>query len=159
MKPVTTICLLVCLGVGSAFAEDTSTREIDRDVWSVVSRTVVESDIEGMAAVYHSDAVLVAESGTVPIAEQLAKWGQDMVDDKRDGTSASVSFRFTRRQDDGKTAFEAGMFKYTATASSGAETSYRVPFEALLVKKNGKWLILMERQLEAADEAAWTALE
>ena len=64
MKPVTTICLLVCLGVGSAFAEGTSTREIDRDVWSVVSRTVVESDIEGMAAVYHSDAVLVAESGT-----------------------------------------------------------------------------------------------
>ena len=159
MKPVTTICFLVCLSVGSAFAEGTSTREIDRDVWSVVSRTVVESDIEGMAAIYHADAVLVANSGTVPIAEQLAKWGQDMEDAKRDGTSASVSFRFTSRQDDKKTAFETGMFKYTVTAPSGTETSYYVPFEQLLVKKGGKWLILMERQLEAADEAAWAALE
>ena len=159
MNPVTTICLLTCLSVGSVFAEDTTTREIDRDVWSVVSRTVVESDIEGMAAVYHSDAVLVAESGTVPIAEQLAKWGRDMEDAKRDGTSAIVSFRFTSRQDDKATAFETGMFKYTATVPSGAQTSYYVPFEALLVKKGKKWLILMERQLEAADEAAWAALE
>lgn len=158
MRPVTTICLLVCFSVGSAFAEDTTPREIDQDVWSVVSRTVVDSDIEGMAAIYHADAVLVANSGTVPIAEQLAKWGQDMEDAKRDGTSASVSFRFTSRQDDKETAFETGMFKYTATASSGTDASYYVLFEALLVKKGGKWLILMERQLEAADEAAWAAL-
>ncbi len=159
MQPVTTICLLTCLSVSSAFADGTTTREIDRDVWSVVSRTVVESDIEGMAATYHPDAVLVGDSGTVPIAEQLAKWGQDMEEAKRAETSASVSFRFTSRQDDKKTAFETGMFKYTVTTPSGAETSYYVPFEQLLVKKGGKWLILMERQLEAADEAAWAALE
>jgi len=159
MKPVTTICLLIYLSVGSAAANGTSTREIDRDVWSVVSRTVVESDIEGMAATYHSDAVLVGGNGTVPIAEQLAKWGQDMEEAKRAGTSARVSFRFTSRQDDKETAFETGMFKYITTAASGEETSYRVPFEALLVKNGGKWLILMERQLEAVDEAAWATLE
>ena len=157
MKPVITICLLVCLS-GSVFADGTTTGEIDRDVWSVISRTVAESDIEGMAAIYHSDAVLVGDSGTVPIAEQLAKWGQDMEAARRDAMSASVSFRFTSRQDDKKTAFESGMFKYTVTAPSGAETSYRVPFEALLVNKDGKWLMLMERQLETADEAAWAAL-
>ena len=47
---------------------------------------------------------------------------------------------------------------YCVTAPSGEETSYYVPFEQLLVKKDGKWLILMERQLEAGDEAAWAAL-
>ncbi len=159
MKHVTTICLLICLSVGSAFADGTTSREIDRDVWSVISLTVVESDIKGMAATYHPDAVLVGDSGAVPIAEQLAKWGRDMEEAKNDGSSASVSFRFTSRQDDRTTAFETGMFKYTVTAASGAETSYYVPFEQLLVKKGGKWLILMERQLEAADEAAWAALE
>ena len=157
MKPVTTICLLICLS-GSVFADGTTTGEIDRDVWSVISRTVAESDIEGMAAIYHSDAVLVGDSGTVPIAEQLAKWGQDMEAARRDATRASVSFRFTSRQDDKKTAFETGMFKYTVTTPSGEETSYYVPFEQLLVKKGAKWLILMERQLEAADEATWAAL-
>jgi hypothetical protein len=111
-----------------------------------------------MAAIYHPDAVLVGDNGTVPIAEQLARWGRDMEAAKREGKSASVAFRFTARQDDRKTAFETGMFKYSVTAPSGEETSYYVPFEQLLVKKDGKWLILMERQLEAADEAAWAAL-
>jgi hypothetical protein len=30
--------------------------------------------------------------------------------------------------------------------------------EALLVKTGGKWRMIMERQLEAVDEAAWNAL-
>ncbi len=159
MRRTTTICLLICFSIGSVFADGTTTREIDRDVWSVVSRTVVEADIEGLAATYHLDAVFVGADGTVSIAEELAKWGRDMEEAKLAGTSASVSFRFTGRQNDKTTAFETGMFKYTVTAPSGEETSYRVPFEALLVKKDGKWLMLMERQLGAADEAAWVALE
>lgn len=158
MKPLTAVCLAICFAVGSAIAEDMSTAQIDRDVWSVVSRTVVEADIEGMAATYHPDAVLVSNNGTVPIADQLAKWGRDMVEAEKVGTTARVSFRFTSRQDGEQTAFETGMFKYTSTTASGEETSYRVPFEALLVKKDGKWLMLMERQLGAADEAAWAAL-
>ena len=159
MRSATTICLLMFLSIGSVLADDTTAGDIDQDVWSVVSKTVVEADIEGMTATYHPDAVFVAESGTVSIAEQLAKWGRDMEEEKVAGTSATVSFRFTNRQDDDATAFETGMFKYTVTAPSGEETSYRVPFEALLVKQGGKWLILMERQLGSADEDAWAALK
>ena len=159
MRLVTATCILICLSIGSVFADGTTSEEIDQDVWSVVSRTVVEADIEGMAATYHPDAVFVSENGTVAIAKQLAKWGRDMVEAEKAGTSATVSFRFTRRQNDDQTAFETGMFKYISTTSSGEATAYRVPFEALLVKKDGRWLILMERQLGTADEAAWSALE
>jgi uncharacterized protein (TIGR02246 family) len=158
MKPVTA-CVLICLTIGSALAGGTTTPEIDRDVWSVVSRTVAESDIAGMAATYHSDAVLVGRDGTVPIAEQLAKWGRDMKEAQGAGTRASVAFRFASRQDGEKTAFETGIFKYSVTDPSGTATSSYVAFEGLLVKKDGKWLMLMERQLEAVDEAAWAALE
>ena len=159
MRSGTIIYFLIFLSIGSVFADGTTAGDIDQDVWSVVSKTVVEADIEGMAATYHPDAVFVAGSGTVSIAEQLAKWGRDMEEARVAGTSATVSFRFTSRQDDDATAFETGMFKYTVTAPSGEETSYRVPFEVLLVKQRGKWLILMERQLGSADEAAWAALE
>ena len=62
-------------------------------MYKAQARTVAEGDIEGMAALYHSDAVLVVNSRTVPIAEQLAKWGQDMEEAKRNGSTASVSFR------------------------------------------------------------------
>ena len=158
MRSVITRCLLLCCAAGPVLAGDTSA-EIDRDVWSVISRTVVESDIEGMAATYHPDAVFVSERGTVAIADQLDKWGRDMVDMKQAGTTAKVAFRLIRRQDDERTAFETGMFKYTSTTKSGDPTSYRIPFEALLVKKDGRWLIVMERQHAAVDEAAWAALE
>ena len=158
MRSIAMVCLLIGL-CGSVFADDMISSKIDEDVWSVVSRTVVEDDIDGMAALYHADGVLVGRNGTVPIVDQLAKWGQDMVEAKRAGTTATVAFRFTERRDDERAAFERGMFKYTATTSAGEESSYHVPIEALLVKKDGKWLIVMERQLEAADEAAWAALE
>jgi uncharacterized protein (TIGR02246 family) len=159
MRVITTACLLICFGPGSSFAGDRTTRMIDRDVWSVVSRTVAESDIVGMANTYHPDAVLVGEDGTVPIAEQLTKWGRDMQEARQAGTTASVSFRFTSRRDDKKTAFEAGIFKYSVTGPSGEQTSSYIRFEALLVKKGGKWLTVMERQLGAVDEATWAAVK
>jgi uncharacterized protein (TIGR02246 family) len=124
-------------------------------VWAVVSAAVAAHDLEAMAAVYHPDAVVVSERGTAAIADQLIDWGEGMARARAAGTSASVSFRFARRQAWETTAFETGMFKYTELAGDGTETSSYVPFEALLVKKDGKWLLLMERQLEASDERVW----
>ena len=48
--------------------------------------------------------------------------------------------------------------RYAATGADGVEQPRFVPFEALHVKKAGRWLMLSERQLDAADEAAWDAL-
>jgi uncharacterized protein (TIGR02246 family) len=161
MKTFSMVCVLICLG-GIVVAQETSTAEIDRQVWSAVTRTVVEDDIDGMAALYHPDGVFVSGGGTVRTTDQLAKWGRDMEEAKRVGTRATVSFRFAERQDGETTAFESGMFKYTSTTASGEESSYHVPFEALLVKKGGKWLIVMERQMQLSDEAAiaaWASLE
>lgn len=132
--------------------------EIDAAVWEVISATVAAADIEGMAAIYHPDAVLVSSKGTVAIADQLVKWGEGMGQQRLEGQSASVSFRFASRQDDAETAFERGIFRYAETSKEGVEQPVFVPFEALLVKKNGRWLFVMERQLEATDESAWNAL-
>jgi hypothetical protein len=111
-----------------------------------------------MGAIYHPDAVLVTAQGTMPIAQALAGWGQSMEAMKRDGSRASVAFRFSLRQDGAETAFESGMFNYAVTDSAGATTRYIVPFEALLVRRDARWLIVMERQLAAADESAWNAM-
>jgi hypothetical protein len=43
-------------------------------------------------------------------------------------------------------------------AQSGEEKAVYVEFETLLVKRDGKWLIIMERQLDDVDPAAWAAL-
>ena len=132
--------------------------EIDATVWNVISATVAANDLEGMAATYHEDAVLVSSRGTVAIADQLSKWGEGMERIRAEGRSARVAFRFSSRQDDEATAFERGIFRYAETDADGVERPLFIPFEALLVKKGGSWLIIMERQLEATDERAWEAL-
>jgi ketosteroid isomerase-like protein len=158
LRALTAATLVAWAAPLSAQGTASSSGAIDAQVWTVISTTVVEHDIAGMAATYHPDAVLVSSQGTMPIARVLAGWGQSMEAMKANGSRASVAFRFALRQDDAETAFESGMFNYAVIDSAGATTRYIVPFEALLVRKDGRWLMVMERQLAATDEAAWNAM-
>ena len=158
------IALLIALTLGptSEFrrpvAVQPSSAAIDADVWKPVAASVVNRDITAMGRVYHPDAVLVSNTGTQPLRAALAGWGQGMVEEKAKGNRATVEFRFTKRQDGAETAFETGIFKYTVFDKAGVATpSYR-QLETLLVKHQGRWVIIMERQLDAVTEAAWNAL-
>lgn len=126
--------------------------------WAEVARTVVEGDFEGYATLYHPDAVLVmVGSGTVPISGALETWKQGF-DDTREGRAvAGVEFRLTERLNDGSTAHETGMFRYTFESEGGDQQVALVHFEALLVKKDGKWLMVMEYQKEPATAEEWKA--
>ena len=75
-----------------------------------------------------------------------------------EGASASVAFRFTQRLHDEVTAHETGIFRYANTPSGGTERVALVHFDALLVKKNGKWLMLMEYQRQRATQQEWDNL-
>lgn len=128
--------------------------------WAELSRTVVEGDFEGYSVLYHPDAVLVAGgSGTYPIAAALAGWKQGF-DDTRDGKAvAGVEFRFTERLNDGTTAHDTGMFRYTIDPEDGDGAVALIHFEALLVKKDGRWLMVMEYQKGQATDEEWVAAE
>ena len=141
-----------------AMAAAQSTAEIDRQVWQAVAASAANHDIVAMGRVYHPAAVLVSNTGTTPIAAALERWGKDMVTARANGSKASVAFRFTRRQDDATTAFEAGAFRYATPDKAGVETPGYVRFEALLVKTPDGWRMVMERQLDALTEAQWNAL-
>jgi ketosteroid isomerase-like protein len=142
-----------------AAAPASSTRDIDNDVWSVFVATVAADDIVRMGEVYYPNAVLVTPRETSPIKETLERWGKDMVAAKAKGSSATVEFRFSKRQDGATTAFEAGIFKYTVIEKSGAQTPKFYPFEQLLAKANGKWRVLMERQFAEVTQAEWDKLK
>ena len=145
-------------GTTGATANTSSSHDIDVDVWSVFVATVAADDIVRMGEVYLPNAVLVGPQGTKAIKEALEGWGRDMAAAKAKGTRATVEFRFVRRQDDATTAFETGMFKYTVIEKSGASSSKVYPFEQLLVKTNGKWRVLMERQFAEVTQDAWDKL-
>jgi hypothetical protein len=135
-----------------------SARDIDREIWSAFVATVAADDIVGMGRAYFPEAVLVTPAGTSAIKDTLERWGRDMVAAKARGDRATVEFRFSRRQDDSTTAFESGIFKYTVIAKSGVSTPKFYPFEELLVKTNGKWRVLMERQFAQVTQVEWDKL-
>lgn len=134
------------------------TTDIDQQVWQAGAKSVVDHDIVAMSRVYHPAAVLVSQKGTTPIADALARWGRDTVTAKKDGVRAFVEFRFTTRQDDATTAFEAGAFRYGTIDKAGVSKPSYVRFEALLVKTSAGWQMVMERQLAAITESEWNAL-
>jgi ketosteroid isomerase-like protein len=150
--------VVVVIASAAQTSTASSAHEIDRDIWSVFVATVAADDIVGMGRAYFPDAVLVSPKGTRPIKDTLEGWGRDMVAAKARGDKATVAFRFSRRQDDTTTAFEAGIFKYTVIAKSGESTPKFYPFEELLVKTNGKWRVLMERQFALVTQDAWDKL-
>ncbi|BCX46298.1 hypothetical protein HAHE_02060 [Haloferula helveola] len=129
--------------------------------WAEVSRAVNTGDFEAYKATCHPEAVLVSGSKKVsyPLSQALARWRQEFIDTKAGLIKASVDFRFAHRYGDAKTAHESGVFLYTQQKQGGEPVSEYVAFEALLVKGDDGWKILMEYQKEAVTEADWKALE
>jgi len=148
----------------AALAQDTGTASAGPDraailaeldaYWAEVSRTVAEGDFEGYAATYHDDAVLVSGAGGVsyPITTALSGWKPDFDRTKQGDVSVSVSFQFTERLIGATTAHESGLFRYRMDAPDGDPIDATVHFEALLIKKDGRWLMLMERQMQPGSE-------
>lgn len=150
--------LLVLSLVLPPLAGAQTSAELD-GVWAEMSRTVAEGDFEGYAALYHPDAVLVSlgSSTSYPIADALAGWKQGFDDTRAGKAKAGVSLRFTQRLHDESTAHETGIFRYTFEPEDGDGIVALVHFESLLVKKDGRWLMLMEYQKQPATAAEWEA--
>ena len=153
-----------CMPVLQQHLED-STRiaELDR-YWAELSRTVREGDLEGMGAVYHSDAVIVfaidENKASIPISLALERWKPGVLDTKQGKAVSNVEFRFSQRIGDETTAHETGIFHYTSIYDSGKTVvEYFTHFEMLLVKRNNRWYGLMEYQKSRATSEEWDALE
>jgi len=132
--------------------------------WAEVSRTVNEGDFEGYKATYHKDAVVVFTTGknktSVSIAEALQHWKQGFMDTKTGKTQNSVDFRFSQRIGSETTAHETGIFAYQSTkGTADANQKHFVHFDALLVKRDKAWLLVMEYQKSKATEEEWNSLE
>jgi len=134
------------------------------EYWKELSRTVTEGDFEGYSTAYHQDAVVIfatrENKTSVPLAKALAGWKQGFADTKSGKNKSGVAFRFSQRIGDDTTAHETGIFNYWTSDISGEnKQQVAVHFEMLLVKKDGKWLGLMEYQKQPATPEEWDNLE
>jgi hypothetical protein len=95
---------------------------------------------------------------TSPLADALKRWKKEFDATRSGGMKASVTFKFSRRLGDATTAHETGMFLYSATGADGKETREYIHFEGLLVKRDGRWKILMEYQKSKGTREEFEAL-
>lgn len=131
--------------------------------YSNLSKTVAEGDLDEYAKAYHKDAVVIfafdENKISLPIANALAGWKQLFVDTKKGKSISNVEFRFSQRIINETTAHDTGVFVYTTSNSDGSnKVEYPTHFEMLLVKKNNKWLGIMEYQKSKATKEEWNAL-
>ncbi len=143
-----------------ADVEEARLRELDA-YWGEVSRAVHEGDFESYKAASHPDAVLIAESKCLsqPYPVALERWRKDFDAAREGSVDATVEFRFSKRFGDQTTARETGMFRYTSRQPDGGTTSECVHLDALLVKRDGAWKILVENQTATGTEAEWEGLK
>jgi len=152
--------LVGCLSLNLSADEGTRLKELNT-YWEEVSRTVNEGDFEDYKATCHPDGILIAGSKKTSylLSEALKKWKANFTKTKNGTLKASVEFRFSRRWGDDKTAHETGMFRYTETNQQGITSVDYIHLIALLVKKDGKWKIMMENQASKGTIEDWHKLK
>ncbi|WOH39121.1 nuclear transport factor 2 family protein [Thalassotalea fonticola] len=144
----------------SAFANENTLAELD-SAWAEMERAVMAGDFDAYQAAYHDDAVLVSgfSNTSYPIATAMKRWQQGFDDTKAGKVTVALQFKLSKRFHDDTTAHETGMFRYATTDENGKEDVFIAHMSALLVKKSGKWLMMMEYQKSKATEAQWLALK
>ena len=161
MKAILAFLLLfpLLLLAGEEAPQEQRVKQLDA-YWAEVSRAVAAGDFAGYAATCDAEGVLVSgvKKSCTPLAEALKRWKKDFDATKSGEMKASVQFKFSQRLNDGTTAHETGIFLYTATGADGKETRAYVHFEALLLKREDGWKIVMEYQKANATEAEFDAL-
>ncbi|MEX0599219.1 MAG: hypothetical protein WD205_01170 [Rhodothermales bacterium] len=144
----------LAFGAPPAASQDPIEAELDA-FWATVVSSVENWDIDAQVATYHPDAISVrgdeSSYGTRLIADGFAE--------VRDSASVSIdatfAVRFSLRVHDQTTAHEVGIYRFHA---EGQEPFYG-GIESYLVKKDGRWLILVEiMRREGLSQAAWDAL-
>ena len=127
--------------------------------WLRVSQAVKTGDLEAYRATCPPDGVLVSGKNAKSelLSQALIRWGKEFADTKAGKMKARVEFRFSKRIRGKDTAHETGIFLYSSQRVGQEWKRDYVHFEALLVKKKGKWKILMEFQKSLATKAEWSS--
>jgi len=160
MQPLITFIFLGLLSPLVLAAEKSNRLEELDAFWKKISLSVKEGDLASYRNSCHRDAVLVTgvKKKSYPLEQALKRWKTEF-DATRDGEiNATVVFRFSHRYGDKSTAHEKGMFVYSSQKPGEEWKRDYIHFEGLLVKKNGRWLMMMEYQKSVGTKEEWNKL-
>ena len=139
-----------------SFAEINIIEELDRS-WISMKRSIKNGDFRKFKTMYHRDAIMVngIKDSTYSIRNAFDGWEQGFKDTRAGAIDADLELKFSRRIFDNYTAHETGIFHYYTINESGEITDSFIHFEALWIKKQNKWFMIMENQISRASKSEW----
>ena len=152
--------LIGILLVQFSFAEINIIEELDRS-WISMKRSIKNGDFRQFKTMYHRDAIMVngIKDSTYSIRNAFDTWEQGFKDTKAGTIDADLELKFSRRIFDNDTAHETGIFHYYTINESGKSTDSFIHFEALWIKKQNRWFMLMENQISRASKSEWESFK
>ena len=138
-----------------SYAEQTQTTD---DMYRALIKSVKDNDFSLMASLYHPDAVIVSKDKNELASKALIRWETEGQKLHAEGGYASLQMRFKNRVTTQGSSFESGIYHYRTVDQNRKVTDYYAHFEDLNVLKDGKWLIMMERNVKQATSAEFERL-
>jgi hypothetical protein len=156
--------LLLSVFAGHPLAAQVDPVAIELDAfWADVSRTVAEGDFERMQATYHPDGIWEgvnpANSRIQSLSAPFPGANEGFAKTRAGLQVPGLEFRFSSRLHDSTTAHEIGMVHYWVTPKDSARRDSYGLLDSYLVKKDGRWMILVEIQRWGMSKEEWEALE
>ena len=160
MKRLYKIFTLI-LTLSNITAQETSVALEIETAWEKLKKTISKGDFNSFKSVYHQDAIFVNGilKKSYPIKNAFDGWKQGFDDTKSGIISAHLDVRFSQRLYDNFSAHETGIFHYYTINKEGKQSDSYVHFESLWIKKNNKWLMIMEYQKSKTEKDEWNELE
>lgn len=152
LKFLFSILFIVMIAITSVNAAETD------NMYRAIVESVEINDFSLMAAQYHQDAVVVSKGKTELAASAIKRW--KIAGDKlyAKGGKATVEMRFKERTINKYSAYETGIYHYKTIDSNNKTVSFYGHFADLSVKKNNKWLVFMERNVNKATATEFNEL-
>ena len=158
------VLFLIIVSIASttptAQEDDSERRQELNAYWALVSKAVREGDYEAYKATCHPNGVLVSGSHrtSYSLSKALQRWKPGFDETRSGKLKSKVEFRFNQRLGDSTTAHETGLFHYTSKGPEAETVDVYIHLEALLIKDDGRWLIMMEYQKAETTKEVWDKL-
>ena len=126
----------------------TSNKEINEQVWKPFIKSFEQNDISLFKSLHLPELIRVQTNEILNYETYMKEYASMFEKMKQNNSHYTIALRFTRRVADSTRAFEEGYYK-TSFLQNGTERAGYGKFSVVLLKKEGRWKILLDADTNA----------
>jgi ketosteroid isomerase-like protein len=121
-------------------------KELNRDIWLPFMEAYASGNVEKYLALHSKD--FIRGMGDQNLVNDLKGYGENsrkmFKNLQESGAKVKIDFRFLKRIANAQSAYEIGIYQFTALNSKGEAQNYYGKFHVVSRKENNVWKILVD---------------